>query len=50
MPVEIGRLSQLEILNLDHNQLTSIPAEIRQLSQLQQLDLAGNQLTPFVQR
>ena len=32
-------------LNLDYNQLTSLPAEIGQLTSLKRLNLSGNQLT-----
>ena len=32
-------------MNLDDNQLTSVPAEIGQLTSLRELDLSGNQLT-----
>ena len=31
VPAEIGRLSALRVLNLGHNQLTTLPAAIREL-------------------
>jgi leucine-rich repeat protein SHOC2 len=34
VPAEIGRLSALRVLNLGHNQLTTLPAEIGQLTSL----------------
>ena len=45
VPGEVGRLSALNELNLNHNQLTSLPAEIGQLTSLEMLCLDGNQLT-----
>src|SRR5882724_8086712 len=42
---EVGQLSQLQWLDLRHNQLTSVPGELGQLSQLQRLYLTLNQLT-----
>ena len=45
MPAEVGRLSALKDLDLQHNQLTSLPAEIGQLTSLEVLDLHDNQLT-----
>jgi Leucine-rich repeat (LRR) protein len=45
IPSEIGQLSLLEYLWLDHNQLTSIPSEIGQLLSLKSLNLDNNQLT-----
>jgi leucine-rich repeat protein SHOC2 len=45
LPAEIGRLSALRQLDLEHNQLTSVPAEIGQLASLSVLRLSGNQLT-----
>ena len=44
LPAEIGQLSQLQKLHLDHNQLETLPAEIGQLSQLQELNLSNNEL------
>ena len=46
IPAELGQLSQLHRLWLQHNQLTGeIPVELAQLSQLRELYLGGNQLT-----
>ena len=45
LPAEIGRLSALRQLDLEHNQLTSVPAEIGQLASLTRLNLEDNQLT-----
>ena len=45
VPAEVGRLSALEELDLNDNQLTSLPAEIGQLTLLETLNLRGNQLT-----
>ena len=45
MPAEIGQLTSLKRLYLDHNQLTSVPAEIGQLAALQWFDLQRNELT-----
>ncbi len=45
VPAEVGRLSALEDLNLNDNQLTSVPAEIGQLTSLERLWLTRNQLT-----
>ncbi|KAJ5128481.1 Leucine-rich repeat typical subtype [Penicillium atrosanguineum] len=46
---EIGRLSQLESLDLRGNDLTSLPEELKELTSLKTLDVGGNQLTslPF---
>ena len=41
VPAEIGRLSALRTLNLDDNDLTSLPAEILQLTSLECLLLSG---------
>jgi len=45
IPKEIGKLQQLQILELFENQLTEIPKEIGNLQQLQKLYLHRNQLT-----
>ena len=42
MPADIGQLTSLEELNLNCNQLTSVPAEIGQLAALELY--LGNQL------
>lgn len=46
---EIGRLNQLESLDLRGNCLTSLPEELGELASLKTLDVGGNQLTslPF---
>ncbi len=46
LPSELGKLSSLETLNLNNNQLTGeIPPELAQLSNLVTLDLSWNRLT-----
>ena len=45
MPEEIGQLTNLQVLYLRSNQLTSLPKEIGQLTNLQILYLGSNQLT-----
>lgn len=45
LPKEIGRLPNLEWLNLNGNQLTELPKEIDQLVNLKWLFIDGNQLT-----
>ena len=45
LPVEIGRLTGLEVLWLYDNQLTSLPVEIGRLTGLTYLDLSDNPLT-----
>ena len=45
LPEAIGRLSQLQTLDLSDNQLSTLPEAIGQLSQLQKLDLSHNQLS-----
>lgn len=45
IPPEIGSLSRLRWLTLDHNQLISLPSEIGKLHDLRILDLSNNQLT-----
>jgi leucine-rich repeat protein SHOC2 len=45
VPACIGRLTALQALNLEDNNLTSLPAEIGQLTVLRELYLRGNQLT-----
>ncbi|KAJ5681570.1 Leucine-rich repeat typical subtype [Penicillium maclennaniae] len=46
---EIGRLSQLESLDLRGNGITSLPDGLKELTSLKTLDVGGNQLTalPF---
>lgn len=45
IPVDIGLLTQLQILILDENQLESLPPEINKLTKLKYLSLVGNPLT-----
>ncbi len=45
IPLEIGRLTQLEMLNLFSNQITVIPDAITQLTNLTNLNLYNNQIT-----
>ncbi|WP_082292438.1 leucine-rich repeat domain-containing protein [Leptospira noguchii] len=45
LPKEIGKLKNLQELDLIGNQLTTLPKEIGNLQKLQYLDLAHNQLT-----
>ncbi len=46
IPVELGRLSELERLDLAHNRLSgSIPAALAALSDLEMLDLSHNELS-----
>ena len=49
IPAELGSLSNLEQLTLDHNELSGeIPAELGSLSNLTHLSLAGNELSGCV--
>jgi internalin A len=45
LPPEIGQLSSLEVLYLEHNELSALPVEIGQLSNLRALHLHYNQLS-----
>ena len=45
VPAEVGQLASLELLDLRHNELTSLPAEIGRLSALRYLNIYDNQLT-----
>lgn len=45
VPTSMGRLTQLEKLDLAGNKLISLPECMSRLTQLQSLDLGGNQLT-----
>ncbi|MGB8169836.1 MAG: COR domain-containing protein [Chthoniobacteraceae bacterium] len=45
LPESLGRLTQLQTLDLSGNQLTALPEWLGQLTQLQTLDLSRNQLT-----
>jgi len=44
LPEEISELTELEILNLEHNKLKQIPSSIRNLKKLIQLVLFANNL------
>jgi len=44
LPEDIGKLAQLELLNLAYNRLTSLPAEIGQLTELIKLELLFNRV------
>lgn len=44
LPVEIGRLRNLQSLDLSANHLVSLPTKIGELQNLQSLDLSGNHL------
>jgi internalin A len=45
LPEALGRLTQLQRLNVSHNQLTALPEALGQLTKLQELDVSRNQLT-----
>ncbi len=45
LPESLGKLTQLQSLNLSFNQLTVLPEWLGQLTQLWSLDLTGNRLT-----
>ncbi|EYU62058.1 leucine-rich repeat domain-containing protein, partial [Leptospira interrogans] len=45
LPIEIGQLKNLQVLNLGSNRLTTLPKEIEQLKNLQELYLNNNQLS-----
>ena len=44
LPVEMGSLVSLQVLNLSFNKLTSIPKSLELLKNLKQLDLYGNKI------
>lgn len=44
VPESLKQLTQLQQLNLSHNQLTEVPESLRQLTKLQQLDLSDNKI------
>lgn len=44
MPTELGRIKELQTLDLPNNQLSLLPAEICELTNLIYLDLRGNPL------
>ena len=45
IPSEIGKLINLEYINLGYNEITSIPPEIGKLNNLTWIDLNGNEIT-----
>lgn len=45
LPSEIGKLTNLKVLNASNNLMTGVPAEIGHLPNLEVLDLSNNQLT-----
>jgi internalin A len=45
LPESLGRLTQLQSLNLSGNRLTALPESLRQLTQLRSLDLTSTALT-----
>jgi Leucine-rich repeat (LRR) protein len=45
LPESLGRLTQLQSLDLSNNRLTALPEWLGQLTQLQSLDLSNNRLT-----
>jgi hypothetical protein len=45
LPESLGQFTQLQSLNLSHNQLTALPESLGQLTQLHSLNLSDNQLT-----
>jgi len=45
LPESLGQLTQLQSLNLSHNQLTALSESLGKLTQLESLNLARNQLT-----
>lgn len=47
LPVDIGNLKKLEVLNADHNLLTSVPRSIANITNLKTLNLSGNRLHAF---
>lgn len=47
LPVDIGNLKKLEVLNADHNLLTSVPRSIANITNLKTLNLSGNRLDAF---
>ncbi|MDA3840327.1 MAG: leucine-rich repeat domain-containing protein [Patescibacteria group bacterium] len=45
LPSQIGKLKNLEKLNVSNNDMTGIPAEIGQLEKLEELNYANNEIT-----
>ncbi|WP_000541501.1 leucine-rich repeat domain-containing protein, partial [Leptospira interrogans] len=45
LPKEIGQLQNLQYLDLNDNQLTTLPEEIKQLQNLRELNLGDNSIT-----
>ena len=45
LPESLGQLTQLQELDLSHNELTSVSESLGQFSQLRKLYLSDNQLT-----
>lgn len=45
LPESIGKLKQLRLLDLSHNQLTTLPESLAQLVELESLSLGDNRFT-----
>ena len=50
LPPEIGTLTNLTSLRLDHNQLTTLPPEIAKLTNLTSLEIYNNKFTNCLQK
>ncbi|KAG5049610.1 hypothetical protein JHK85_010713 [Glycine max] len=45
LPVNLGKLQSLKLMNLDGNRITSLPDELGQLVRLERISISGNLLT-----